>query len=259
LAAAASWCLVLPAAAAAAGAEAQVYPPLSPSQNGRPVAAVHYLAAGEEIRLAAQVLAPGATLEAVRIDNITGRSALWRSDGEGEAGPLTVAAKGRTLADGRGKMNFGPLGEAEEMLALTLADTEGAFKDGKADFRVTFFMAGGARAMCLLKAADQPASAPALASTKEAASAPAQASEAAPAAPASTKEAASAPAAQAAQAAPAAPAAPAAAMTTAVAVAVGVEASRWVIPLRLPTHRCIRWTLMVRHLKSACLLARFLT
>jgi len=148
--------LILPAAALAAGPD---YPPLSPSKNGRPVAAVHYLApeAEGEIRLAAQVLAPGATLEAVRIDNITGRSALWRSDGEGEAGPLTVAREGETLADGRGKMRFGPLGEAEEMLALTLADNDGAFKDRQADFRVTFFMAGGARAMCLLKAADQPA------------------------------------------------------------------------------------------------------
>jgi len=165
--------LILPAAALAAGPEAPAYPPLSPSKNGRPVAAVHYLASEEEgkIKLAAQVLAPGATLEAVRIDNITGRAAVWRSDGEGgEAGPLTVAREGETLADGHGKMAFGPLGEAEELLTLTLADNDGAFKDRQAEFRVTVFMAGGARALCLLKAADQPASALA------------QASEAAPAA-----------------------------------------------------------------------------
>jgi len=175
LAAAAGWWLILPAAALAAGPDTPSYPPLGPSKNGRPLAAVHCLASGEEgkIRLAAQILAPGATLEAIRIDNVTGEAAAWRSDGGGEAGPLTVASNGRTLADGRGKMNFGPLGQAEEILALTLADNDGAFKDG-AEFRVTFFMAGGARAFCLLKAADQPVSA--LARTSKAAPA-AQAAE----------------------------------------------------------------------------------
>jgi len=150
--------LLLPAAALAAGPLAPSYPPLGPIKNGRPLAAVHYLASGEEgeIRLTAQVLAPGATLEALRIDTVTGRASVWRSDGEGGE-PLTVAREGETLADGRGKMNFGPLGEAEELLELTLADNDGAFQDRQAEFRVTFFMAGGARALCLLKAADQPA------------------------------------------------------------------------------------------------------
>ena len=129
------------------------YPPLG-SPEGQPVAAAHYLAAEEDgkIRLAVQVLAPGAGIEAIRIDNIVGPSALWRSDGAGvEARPITVTRKGETLTDGSAKMNIGPLGRDEELLELTLTDN-GAFKGRQTDFRVTVFLAGGGRANCLLKA-----------------------------------------------------------------------------------------------------------
>ena len=138
-------------------AYAAAYPSLSPAQDGRPLAAAHYSAVAQDgkISLAVQVLAPGASLEAFRIDNIGGQSSLWRSDSsEGGARPLIVARKGESLADGSGKMSFGPLGEAEDIFELALVDN-GAFKDKKTDFRITVFLADGRRAFCLLKGAEQ--------------------------------------------------------------------------------------------------------
>ena len=161
------------------------YPPLSPAKDGRPSAAAHYLSAGEDgkIRLALQVRAPGATIESVRLDNLSGPSSTWRSAWVGdEAAPLTVTHNGQTLADGSRKMSFGPLGEDEEVLELTLADN-GAFKEQRTDFRVTVFLAGGARALCLLKIVDQPPPAASLAKTE-----PQEAPPARPEPPATQKQ-----------------------------------------------------------------------
>ena len=131
----------------------QAYPPLGPSKEGRPLAVAHYLAAEEDekIRLALQILAPGAGIEAIRIDNLVGPPSLWRSDGVyDEARPITVTRKGETLTDGSAKMDFGPLSQREEILELTLVD-DGSFKNQQTDFRVTVFLADGRRSNCILK------------------------------------------------------------------------------------------------------------
>jgi len=142
----------------AAPVAGEAYPSLAPAKDGRPQSAAHYQAIDEDgkISLAVQVLAPGARIEGFRIDNLGGKSSLWRSDSQdGGAQPLIVARRGETLADGLGKMSYGPLGQAEDIFELTLVDN-GAFKDKKTDFRITVFLADGKRAFSLLKGADQP-------------------------------------------------------------------------------------------------------
>jgi len=134
-------------------------PPLN-AQATQQKAAAQYLAteADGKIRLSLQVLAPGAVIEALRLDNIGGQTSLWRSDGgAGEAGRLTVTRQGGIVADGSEKINYGPLGQGEEIFELLLADN-GAFKERKTNFRVTVFMAGGTRINTLLTRVESPAS-----------------------------------------------------------------------------------------------------
>ncbi len=125
------------------------YPPLVLAANGKPKAAAHRVSvAGGAVELALQVLAPGKTIEAVRIDNVGGVSSLWRSDGRDGGAALTVSAGGKKLADGTKPMAFAP-GGAEALLSLSLKDN-GAFAGKATEFRVTVFFAGGERALCLL-------------------------------------------------------------------------------------------------------------
>ena len=125
------------------------YPPLT-AADGKPKAAAHLVRLENGlVELALQVLAPGKTIEAVRIDNIGGVSCLWRSDGQDQAAPLSVSRAGQSLSDGTQGLSFNA-GDAEVLLSLFLKDN-GAFAGNATNFRVTIFFAGGERAMCSLK------------------------------------------------------------------------------------------------------------
>jgi formylglycine-generating enzyme required for sulfatase activity len=154
-------------------ATAPLYPPLV-TADGKPKAAAYqvHLENGE-VELALQVLAPGKTLEAVRIDNVGGRPSLWRSDGKDKAAPLAVKLGEQTLSSGAEAMSF-VMGEAEVLLSLSLKDN-GAFAGGDTDFRVTVFFAGGDRALCQVEKAGP--SAPALAVAPPAKAEPPEAAE----------------------------------------------------------------------------------
>jgi len=125
------------------------YPPLA--ADGKPRAAVHLVhLENDTVELALQVLAPGKTLETIRIDNLGGAPSLWRSDGKDGGAPLSVSRDGNSLGSGAEAMNLA-LGDAEALLSLSLKDN-GAFAGKATDFRVTLFFNGGERAMCMLKA-----------------------------------------------------------------------------------------------------------
>jgi len=136
---------------AAQAAPASSYPPLT-AVDGKPKAAAH-LARLENglVELALQVLAPGKTIEAVRLDNLGGVSSLWRSDGKDKAAPLSVSHNGQTLSSGAQTMNLAA-GEAEILLSLSLQDN-GAFAGQATEFRLTVFFANGERAMCQVEKA----------------------------------------------------------------------------------------------------------
>jgi hypothetical protein len=137
-----------PPASPAAAAPA-AYPPLA-AAAGKPKAAAHRVRLENgQVELALQVLAPGKTIEAVRIDNIGGVSCLWRSDGKDQAAPLSVSRAGQNLSDGTQGLGFNA-GDAEVLLSLSLQDN-GAFAGQATEFRVTVFFANGERAMCSLK------------------------------------------------------------------------------------------------------------
>ncbi len=147
-----------PAAPAPAPAvqPAASYPPLTLGANGKPRVVAHRVSLDKGVaELALQVLAPGKTIEAVRIDNVGGVSSLWRSDGRDGSAPLSVSGKGQKLADGTKPMGMAA-GEGELLLSLFLKDN-GAFAGKATEFRVTVFFAGGERAMCLLATGDFPA------------------------------------------------------------------------------------------------------
>ena len=133
------------------------YPPLT--DDGKPKAAVHLVRLeNDTVELALQILAPGKSLEAIRIDNMGGASSRWRSDGKEESAPLSVSRDGNSLSSGSQAMNLA-LGDAETLLSLFLKDN-GAFAGRVTDFRVTLFFSGGERAMCALSASNFPAAAP---------------------------------------------------------------------------------------------------
>ena len=98
----------------------------------------------DQVELAVAVLAPGKTIEAVRIDNLGGVSSLWRSDGKDQTPPVAVSSGG---ASALGLT----LNDAETPLSLTLKDN-GAFAGKATDFRLTVFFTDGGRAMCELPA-----------------------------------------------------------------------------------------------------------
>jgi hypothetical protein len=125
------------------------YPPLT--ADGKPRAATHLVRLeNDTVELALQILAPGKTLEAIRIDNLGGVSSRWRSDGKEEGAPLSVSQDGNSLSSGSQAMNL-TLGDAEVLLSLSLKDNA-AFAGKATEFRVTVFFSGGERAMCMLKA-----------------------------------------------------------------------------------------------------------
>ena len=142
--------------AADAQASAQVvsgsaYPPLTPAANGKPRAAIHKISQENgTVQLALQLLAPGKIVQAIRLDNIDGPSALWRSDGKDNAAPLVVADGDVVLSDGASPLQLG-LGDAEKMLTLRLKDTK-HLPDTNREFRLTVFFSDSDRAMCLLSA-----------------------------------------------------------------------------------------------------------
>ena len=134
------------------------YPPL-PAAGGKPAIAAHRVSfESGTVQLALQVLAPGKTIEAVRIDNMGGISSFWRSDGREGAAPLSVSQGGAPLSLGSMPMIFNP-GNTEALLLLSLRDN-GAFAGKATDFRVTVFFTGGDRAMYALSAGDFPAAPP---------------------------------------------------------------------------------------------------
>jgi hypothetical protein len=133
------------------------YPPLA--ADGKLKVAAHPVRLENgTVELALQVLAPGKTIEAVRIDNLGGVSSLWRSDGKDDADFLSVSRSGNKQSSGAEAMNLA-LGDAEALLSLTLKDN-GAFAGKTTDFRVTVFFAGGERAMYVLSAANFHATTP---------------------------------------------------------------------------------------------------
>lgn len=119
--------------------------------DGEPTIAAHIvrLESGT-VELALQVLAPGKTIEAVRIDNLGGVSSLWRSEAKDSTSPIFVSQGGITLSSGTDSMNFTP-GDAEVLLSLTFKDN-GSFYGKNTDFRVTLFFSDGERALCELSA-----------------------------------------------------------------------------------------------------------
>ena len=130
-------------------AQPSPYPPLTANADGKPKVAAHRVRLENgTVELALQILAPGKTIEAVRIDNLGGISSLWRSDGKDKAAPLSVSIGGKHLSSGAQTMNFA-VGDAEVLLALSLQDN-GAFAGKTAEFRVTVFFVGGERALCAL-------------------------------------------------------------------------------------------------------------
>ena len=166
-------------AAAGSSFAAPSYPPLTTANNGRPKAAVHGVSFVDgTMALALQVLAPGKSIEAVRIDNVGGMSSLWRSDGKDNAAPLAVSQGGKILSSGSQAMNFAT-GSAEVLLALSLKDN-GAFAGKATEFRVTVFFADGMRALCSLEPGDAPVTAPAQAAQTQNAPAKADTSQAEP-------------------------------------------------------------------------------
>jgi len=136
------------------------YPALD-AADGKPKVVAHPVRLEKDaVELALQVLAPGKTLQAIRIDNLGGVSSRWRSDGKEEGAPLSVSQGDAVLTSGAEAMNLA-LGDEEALLSLSLKDN-GAFAGKATDFRVTVFFADGARAMYALNAGDFPAaSAPA--------------------------------------------------------------------------------------------------
>ncbi|MDR2946648.1 MAG: hypothetical protein LBV79_07890 [Candidatus Adiutrix sp.] len=137
-------------AAPAAPATATSYPPLVLASNGKPKIAAHRVSQeGKAVALALQALAHGKQLTAVRIDNLGGVQAHFRSDGLEGAAPLTVSLGGKSSAPGAASLDIAA-GEAEILLTLSLEDN-GAFAGGATEFRVTVFFADGERAMCFLK------------------------------------------------------------------------------------------------------------
>jgi hypothetical protein len=142
----------------ASGGSASSYPPLTASADGKPKVAAHQVRLENGVaELALQVLAPGKTIVAVRIDNLGGLSSHWRSDGKDKADPLAVSHDGRSLSSGAQTMNLAA-GKTEVPLSLSLKDN-GAFAGKATEFRVTVFFAGGERAMCQMEKAGRSAQA----------------------------------------------------------------------------------------------------
>ena len=126
------------------------YPALQAAANGKPQAAVNRVSVdGKEVQLALQVLAPGKTIETVRIDNIDGVLSKWRSDGKESAAPLTVMDGADTLTKGTTAMNLA-LAEAEKLLTISFTDN-GAVSGKETTLRITVFFADKSRVACLLK------------------------------------------------------------------------------------------------------------
>jgi serine/threonine protein kinase len=118
-------------------------PPNGP--NVKPEVAAHFvrLESGR-VELALRVLAPGRTIEAVRIDNLGGKSSLWRSDSKDGAQPISVSLGGVPHSSGAQTMNL-RMGKEKEQLSLSLRDN-GAFAGKKTDFRAIVFFADGEQA-----------------------------------------------------------------------------------------------------------------
>jgi putative hemolysin len=129
--------------------------------DGKPkVTAQQVRLENDVVELALEVLAPGKTIEAVRIDNVGGVSSLWRSDGKDKADPLSVSHNGQILSSGAQVMSLAA-GDAEVPLSLSLKDN-GAFAGKATEFRATVFFADKTRVMCMVeKAQAKPAQQPA--------------------------------------------------------------------------------------------------
>jgi hypothetical protein len=124
------------------------YPPLTAGDD-KPKAAAHLVRLeNDTVELALQVLAPGRSIEAIRIDNLGGAASLWRSDGKDGGAPLSVSRGSNSLSSGAQAMSLA-LGDAETLFSLFLKDN-GAFAGKATEFRLTVFFTGGARAMCAL-------------------------------------------------------------------------------------------------------------
>lgn len=148
-------CSIFTTMLAAANPASAAYPSLA-AADGKPAIAAHKVRLeNNTVELALQVLAPGKTVEAVRIDNLGGVSSLWRSDGRDNAAPLAVSHGGASLSVGSMPMIFNP-GNTEALLSLSFKDN-GAFTGKNTDFRVTVFFTGGERTMYALSAGDFPA------------------------------------------------------------------------------------------------------
>ncbi len=141
-------CSIFVALLSASSPASAIYLPLT-AADGKPVIVAHVVRIESgTVELALQVLAPGKTVTAVRIDNLGGVSSLWRSDAEGGAAPISVSQDGVSHNSGTTPMVFA-LGNAEVLLSLRFKDN-GAFYGKSTDFRVTVFFKGGERALCEL-------------------------------------------------------------------------------------------------------------
>jgi hypothetical protein len=135
--------------AASAAPAASPYPPLVPNASGKPLVAAHLAGLeGKTARLTLQALAPGKVLTGVRIDNIGGIAAKWRSDGLEDAAPLVVKDGQTTLAEGIKPVAV-PMGEGERLLTLEFTDN-GAVADAGTKLRITLFFQDKERALCAL-------------------------------------------------------------------------------------------------------------
>jgi len=138
-----------PSTTAAPVNAASDFPALQPKADGKPQAVAHRVSLeGQTARLAVQVLAPGKTLTAVRIDNVGGLASAWRSDGKESAAPLQVLANGKELNTGAAVMSAA-MGKEEQRFDLVFTDN-GALAGGATDLRITLFFADNTRTMCLL-------------------------------------------------------------------------------------------------------------
>lgn len=126
------------------------YPALTLGKNGKPGIAAHLVKnEAQQVIIALQLLAPDKILTALRIDNISGKLSLWRSDGNDDAAKLIIIHGKEILTEGDKAIEL-TLKDKELLLGLSLQNN-GAFGDGATEFRVTAFFSDSSRVMCALK------------------------------------------------------------------------------------------------------------
>jgi hypothetical protein len=122
---------------------------LKQETSGKPVIVAHLVSLeGKKALLAVQVLAPGKVMSGVRIDNVGGVSAKWRSDGREEVPPVIIKDGAAIVAEGKAPVAV-KLGDGERLFLLELEDN-GALADAATKIRVTVFFEGKLRALCVL-------------------------------------------------------------------------------------------------------------